>query len=32
VGGLDACLFEELPNKRAPFGAVVIECVERAIM
>jgi hypothetical protein len=25
VGGLDSCLFEELPNEGGAFGAVVIE-------
>jgi hypothetical protein len=32
VGGLDAGLFEELPNELAAFGAVVIQCAKRATM
>jgi hypothetical protein len=32
VGGLDAGGVEELPNELASFGAVIIECDERAIM
>jgi hypothetical protein len=32
VGRLDANGFEELPDKVGPFGAVVIQCAERANM
>jgi hypothetical protein len=32
VGGLDAGLFEELPNELAAFGAVVIQCPGRVTM